>query len=519
MGTEFSPVIFYTIGVGFIILLAFLAYIGWRKSKTTEDYMLAGKTVPPWLMAISYASALISTSSIVGFGGTAAKVGLGMFWIVTVNIGIGVVLAYTVFGPKIWGLGSRLGVQTMPELLGMRFKSRAVQGIAGLVNFCFMPLYAGAVLVSVSRLLEAIVGVPFWVALLIYGSIIAIYVIGGGLKGMLYADVVLGFLKFGGMAVLVMILFFKAGGLNAFSALQSLQVPAELANQGIANFTSMPIFASPLWWLLVSTLLFGVGFGLIAQPQLGVRFLTLRSTRDIKIAVGFGAFFVFIANGGGILSGAFSNVVSSNTFQKTAYVMAGGNVDAVIPFAVRNFVPNWFGYILLFILFSAALSTSTAQIHTMATSLGYDVLIRTFKVRASLGLVRTCAVLSLFYVGLVAFFLPHSIIAIATAIFFGIAGSVFLPSIIGALYWRRTTRVAVISSMVVGILAIAVFYFLIHERESASLGICNFIFGKGTLFPDSWLRFMDPTFVAVPLSAITLVLVSLFTRRTNEEVI
>jgi len=72
----FNPYIFYGIAIAFLALLGILAYLGWVRTKNSDDFMLAGKRVPPWLMAISYGSALISTSSIVGFGGKAGEVGL-----------------------------------------------------------------------------------------------------------------------------------------------------------------------------------------------------------------------------------------------------------------------------------------------------------------------------------------------------------------------------------------------------------------------------------------------------------
>jgi len=284
------------------------------------------------------------------------------------------------------------------------------------------------------------------------------------------------------------------------------------------SFTQMPAGGSPLWWLLVSSLLIGIGLGLLVQPQLIVRFMTLKSKLDIKRAVGFGAVFVLIANGGAILVGAFSNVVSS--FQNNgqiAYVMAGRNADSIIPYAVHAFTPEWFVYILLFTLLSAAISASTAQIHTMAASLGYDLLHKAFNFKGGLRLVKGASILSLIIVVIVAYNLPHSIIAIATAIFFGIAAATFLSTVLSAMFWKRATRQGVISSMVVGFITIAFFYVFMHARESEGLGICRMLFGKSCLVGNSWVGLMDPTFVAVPLPALTLIFVSLFTKKTDEK--
>ncbi|MBP6927868.1 MAG: sodium:solute symporter family protein [Caldisericia bacterium] len=515
----FNPYIFYGIAIVFLALLGILAYLGWVRTKNSDDFMLAGKRVPPWLMAISYGSALISTSSIVGFGGKAGEVGLAMVLIVAINIGMGVIMAYIVFGPRIRAVGTKMGAQTMPELLGLRFKSKFIQGVAGVVNFVFMPLYAGAVLVSVSRLMETIIGINFGVALIIYAVIIAIYVVGGGLKGMIFADAVLGILKFVGVATMFIIVLSKAGGFGAFSAVSQVPVPEALVKEGVRSFGTLPVFGSPIWWQLITTLFFGISVGLLSQPQLGVRFLTLKNTRDIKIAVGFGAVFVLVVNGGGILTGALSNLAaySNPAIGKTAIEMVGMNVDSIIPFAIRSFLPEWLGYIILFTLFSAALSTSTAQIHTMATSLGYDFMIKGLKVKASIGLVKAAALISLAVVIVVGYLLPKSIVATATAMFFGIAASVFLPSICGAIFWKRCTRAASIASMLTGIGTIVFMYFFVHIKESASIGLCNMFFGKPSLFEGHWLSMCDPTCIAVPLSFLALFAVGFLTKVTNEE--
>jgi len=496
--------------------------MGYKHTHDGDDYMLAGRNVPPWMMAASYGSVFISSASIIGFGGMGSKVGFGMFWIVTVNIGIGVLLAYTVFGPRIHSIGAMLGAKTLPELLGRRFRSKWIQGIAGITNFVFMPLYAGAVMVGVCRLIELLLGIPFGISLVIYGSIIAVYVAVGGLKGMIYADAVLGLLKFAAMAVLAVFVMMQTGWFGSFETLGNLPVPSDLMAQGIKSFTSMPVFGSELWWLLVTSLLMGVGLGILAQPQLSVRFMTLKSKLDIKRAVGFGAVFILIANGGAIFAGSASNILSVRDAGQLTFNLVG-NVDSVIPYAVGNYTPMWFAYILLFTLILASISASTAQVHAMATSLGHDVFNAnstkndtTHGKNWELKAVRISTFIALVYILLVAFVLPKSIIAIATAIFFGIAGATFLPALIGAIFWRRCTRVAVLSSMALGFSSCALMYLFVHIRESSGLGVCNLLLGTECVASNSWLRFLDPAIIAVPLSFLTLIIVTLTTRRSNE---
>jgi SSS family solute:Na+ symporter len=71
--------------------------------------------------------------------------------------------------------------------------------------------------------------------------------------------------------------------------------------------------------------------------------------------------------------------------------------------------------------------------------------------------------------------------------------------------------------MSVGISAVLFSYLFMHERESAQLGLCNLLTGKPSLFTGSWLAMIDTSLIAVPLSFITLVVVTLLTRKTDEE--
>src|SRR5512138_2114474 len=89
----------------YLAIVLFLGYLGWKQTKGTEDYMLAGRKVHPALIALSYGATFISTSAIVGFGGVAAQLGMGLIWLTALNIGIGILLAFVVYGKKTQEIG------------------------------------------------------------------------------------------------------------------------------------------------------------------------------------------------------------------------------------------------------------------------------------------------------------------------------------------------------------------------------------------------------------------------------
>ncbi|MCD4670809.1 MAG: sodium:solute symporter family protein, partial [Actinomycetia bacterium] len=73
--------LFTVIVIVYLLIIGYLGYLGYRGTKTSEDFMIAGRQIHPYVMAISYGATFISTSAIVGFGGAAGVFGMGLLWL------------------------------------------------------------------------------------------------------------------------------------------------------------------------------------------------------------------------------------------------------------------------------------------------------------------------------------------------------------------------------------------------------------------------------------------------------
>ena len=502
----------------YALVMALLAYTGYRRTKNTSDYLLAGKKIHPVVMALSYGATFISTSAIVGFGGAAGQFGMGLLWLTVLNILVGVFIAFVVFGKKTREMGHSLGANTMPEFFALRFKSKFMQGYAGILIFLFMPIYASAVLKGIVDYVASYLGVDFNVVLIVIAVLAGASVIIGGLKGIMYSDAFQGALMFGGMAFLIISTYAMLGGVEkAHTALAELpnmpgvaEQTAKLSGMGFAGWTSMPVSGSPLWWNVVTTLVAGVGLGVLAQPQLSIKFMTVKSNREINRAVLSGGIFILFMTGVAFTVGALSNVQFYNTTGNIAVVAAGAN-DAIIPAFIKSFLPEWFGGVFLVILLAASISTLSALSHTMGAALGRDFL------KQSLGLKRETVSLTriamLIGVGLSAVLawlsskldVSMAIIAQGTSMFYGLCAAAFLPSYIAALYIKKFPKSAALASMIAGTVISLFWLFFIQEKTAASMQLCNLIFGttslvKGTGF--STLAMVDAIVVALPASFI-----------------
>ncbi|NCC28892.1 MAG: sodium:solute symporter family protein [Gammaproteobacteria bacterium] len=307
--------------VDIVVILAYLfatGYLGWlgyRGTRSAADFLVGGRSAHPIIMAVSYGATFISTAAIVGFGGVAGLFGMSLLWLTVLNIGFGILIAFIFLGEPTRRLGHHLGAHTFPELLGQRYQSRGIQIFAGALIFLFMPLYSAAVMTGGSIFAATQFGIDFEVALLIFALITAAYVIPGGIKAVMYTDTLQGFVMVFAMIFLLIFTYMSLGGITeAHQTLTDMAdlVPAPLAQMGHQGWTAMPAFGwgAPtydLWWTVITALVLGVGIGVLAQPQLVVRFMTVRSRRELDRAVPIGAVFILLMVGTPFVVGSLSN--------------------------------------------------------------------------------------------------------------------------------------------------------------------------------------------------------------------
>ncbi len=608
----------------YLLTTGYLGYLGYRQTKTASDYLVAGRNANPVIMALSYGATFISTAAIVGFGGVAANFGMGLLWLTVLNIFVGIFIAFVFLGNPTRRMGHHLDAHTFPELMGKRYDSRFVQIVCALIIFSFMPLYAMAVIIGGAEFIGPIFHISYDAALYIFSLLVAAYVIAGGLKGVMLTDALQGGIMLVGMLILLGGTYHTLGGFTA--AHQSLtelgpQVPKALAAIGHQGWTSMPAFgwaaagatgaaASQynLWWIMVSTIVMGVGIGVLAQPQLIVRFMTVKSKQSLNRGVATGGIFILFMTGVAFVVGALSNVyfakheaihcqivtesvlldpgadgksplslvradaapeVNARAKAFIAYrlpddkaeqplnyllktpsltvtrgsdsapdiirpgliaiartVTLGttlqGNSDTIIPRYVNSAFPKWFGVLFLMTLLSAAMSTLSSQLHTMGTAVGRDI----FEPLSRGNSARTVLITRLgIVVGLIAAIVlgkmvRGNIIALATAIFFGICAATFLPAFLGGLFWKRMTRQAALASMLIGFTTSAFWSVCINAKTAIGLGLCKTLLGKPTLlsaaFSPTW-SVVDPILIALPIAALTAVAVTFLTKPMNPD--
>lgn len=526
----------------YLALVGYFGFLGFKKTKNSTDYLLAGRNTHPYVMALSYGATFISTSAIVGFGGVAAWLGGSLLWLTFFNIFVGIFIAFVFLGNPTRKMGIRLGAHTFPELLGKRFDSKFIQIFGAILILAFMPLYASAVLIGGTNFIASYFNADYHLSLLVFSIIITGYVIAGGLKGVMFTDALQGTIMFIAMAILIFFAFESLGGIvAAFKALDdvwaatvgvldavaikdlipgSADFMMKLATiWGFSGWAKMPEFFSEGWLFVITTITLGVGVGVLAQPQLVVRFMTVSSKQELNRAVLIGGVFILAMTGVIFIVGALSNAWFYHFQEGKNALQSAGSVGRVIPHFINMAMPKWFSFIFLFALISAAMSTLSSQFHTMGTAVGRDIYEQIFakNQKNSVLITRVGVVVMILFAVVLSYIFDNqpAIIARSTAIFFALCASIFLPSYIGGLFWKRMTKEGAIASMISGFVVSSFWLTFVHFNEAKQLGIAKAIFKTDSLLSGK-IIFVDALIIALPISTLVAIVVSLMTKVDKE---
>ncbi len=510
------------IAIVYVFILVALSWYAYRGTKSASDYMVGGRSMNSVVMALSYGATFISASAIVGFGGMSAAFGMGLQWLCLLNMLVGVVIAFIFFGKKTRRIGYSLGANTFPQLMGRFFHSKALEIISAAIIFIGMPLYAAVVMKGGAVFVEEIFHIDYHLALLVFTLIVSVYVITGGMKGVMYTSAFQAVLMFVCMFILLVGLY-KSLGMGFVEANQMLDsmdamVPESVAAIGHQGWAKMPVFGSEQWFSLVTSLILGVGIGCLAQPQLIVRFLTVRSSKQLNQGIFIGCLFLFITVGVVYHAGALSNLYFYQNHGKVAMEMVS-DIDKIIPLFINESMPNWFTILLMLCIISASMSTLSSQFHTMGTSVASDIYVDGMKdgqaPKHFTKWIKLGVLISIVISYVVCYMLKESIIARGTAMFMGMCAAAFLPTYFCMLYWKKVTRQGALWSVIAGFVASLFCLGFLHKKEAAAIGLCQAIFGKPVLIEAYPFPLIDPIVFALPVSILVIVVVSLCTQPTS----
>ncbi len=271
-----------------LLYLVGLMVVGWvigRKQRTDKDYFLGGRKLKWWMVGISMVVSDIGALELVGIAGLSYTVGMSVANFDWIGCIPAMILAAFVFIPFYW----RSGVFTVPEYLGRRYND-GVRALVAVLWGLFMVANLGIFLYTSGKILELLIGWPFYTSMLVTAFVIGFYTFSGGLSAVVFTDTIQYFILVLGSVLIIILGFGKVGGIGGL-----VSTVAEIGGPERQNFFALVLAADtphPFSW---SAVLFGLAFVLspaywIGNQAIVQRNLATASERDAKKSVLFGAF-------------------------------------------------------------------------------------------------------------------------------------------------------------------------------------------------------------------------------------
>ena len=526
----------------FLVITLLLGWYGYKNTRNNEEFLLGRNKAGPVIIALSYGATFLSASAVIGFGGQAAVHGMSVMWLCLLNLFVGLIVAFLIFGGPTRRKGRELRASTYADLLGKVYKSKGIRAFTAILIIVMMPIYAAAVLKGGVNSLAVITGLTEYYdyILIALAIIVAVYVVYGGIIAVMYNDAFQAAIMFVGMVVILVATYGYFGGVTAGNeALDNLwnTTMGEVSlgqigvSDGFNGWTNFSEFGSKEWLTVVTTFLLGVGIGALTQPQLAVRFMSAKSDRDLNRSLIVGSVFMLAIVGSAYTAGALCNVYFFNEHNgQTAFEYITGmglGTDFIIPqYILELFSGISFGdiFVSLFLLslVCAAISTISALLHTIGAAGGYDLYTLWKNKKGhmtgdsqSVNLNRAFIVVIMVLTVVYCYLMPSDIIAKATSVFMGMTAAALLPAYFHAMYSKNPCKKAAIVSMASGTVIYLFFALFMNTSTCVFLPICELLTGQSVLLPDSVLASTDALVIALPVSILAMA-VSLIYFRVRE---
>ena len=434
--------VYISLGLYFIVMLGIGLFAYRNTEEDVEGYLLGGRKLSPAVVALSAGASDMSGWMLMGLPGAMYVSGLSASWI-AIGLVIGAWCNYLYVAPRL-----RVYTEvannaiTIPDFFAERFNdtSHILRIVSAIVIIVFFTLYTSSGLVAGGKLFESSFGLNYELGLYITAGVVVTYTLFGGFMAVSLTDFVQGCLMFIALILVPTVVMFELGGitatLNSITAIDPAYFSLFTAVGSTESLTLLGIISLMAW-----------GLGYFGQPHIIVRFMAIRSVKDMPVARKVGMTWMILALVGALSTGLFG----------MAYVAANPMTleDPETVFVVLSqvlFHPLIAGFLLAAIL-AAIMSTISSQLLVTSSSLVSDIYEALLNKDASdkqLVLISRLAVLGVAILAIIlAMGENQSILGLVSNAWAGF-GAAFGPVILCGLYWSKMTRKGAIAGMLSG---------------------------------------------------------------------
>src|SRR5690606_33725087 len=348
-----------------VVYLAGITALGlWasRGIKSSQDFFLAGRSLPWWVAGMSLVVSDIGAKDMVGLAGDAYRYGIVMMNFDFVACTMPLLIAAFLFMPLFWGAG----VTTIPEYLGRRYNT-TVRTFFAVIWALFMVGTVSTILVSAASMFEGLLGWSFWFSVGLTSVLVGIFTTSGGLKAVAFTDAVSCIVLIGGAALLCGIGLYHVGGPAAMIERVSALPWTE------EHFTLLPSASHEAYpWPAVI-----LGLGLVLGPAYWVgnqaivqRTFGTRTQADARASYVFAATIKLVFPVLLVLPGLLALALYADQLGPPR---EGWDANGVLPLMIAQLVPTGAMGLLMGAFIAAVMANLDSYINSASTLLVTDL--------------------------------------------------------------------------------------------------------------------------------------------------
>lgn len=434
--------------VGTGIFIAFIVYFSlnigigfwhYRKSQTLSEYVLGDRKLNPWVVSMSAVASDMSGWMLMGLPGYAYVAGLNAYWI-AIGLALGTWGNWQFIAKRLRNYTHLANDSlTVPDFYENRFrdKSKMLRIVSAIFILIFFLIYTASGFVAGGKLFNTVFGLPYFWSLIITAGVVVIYTFMGGFTAVCWTDFFQGVLMFFAVIAVPAMGLYVLGG------------PSVAMHELVTNLPShLDMFTNPdgsriTLIAIISLLAWGLGYP--GQPHIIVRFMAIRSAKEVGTATRIAMTWVFFS-----LSAAVAIGIVGRLLYPT---LKGSAVETIFMVMTERLFTSVFAGIILSAILAAIMSTASSQLLVTASSIAQDFYKTVFRKDADekeLLFVNRWTVVLVSMVSISIASNPNNMVLDLVAYAWAGFGAAFGPLTIFSLFWRGTTRNGAMAGIIAG---------------------------------------------------------------------
>ncbi|MBQ7797314.1 MAG: sodium/proline symporter PutP [Lachnospiraceae bacterium] len=432
-----------------------------RANKNSEEYFLGGRSLGPWVTAMSAEASDMSGWLLMGLPGVAYWCGLAdAFW-TAFGLAVGTYFNWLIVSKRLRRYSVRANNSiTLPEFFSNRFREekKVIMFLAAMFILIFFTVYAASCFVTCGKLFSTLFGAPY-VQMMIVGAVfVLLYTLLGGFLAESASDFMQAIVMIVALTVIVVISTIQAGGFGAVLE-NAKEIPGFLEFFGLATpvldennhqivEAGKPLFGEVAdYSLLTVCSMLAWGLGYFGMPQVLLRFMAIRKEEELDRSRRIAMVWVAIS----LAVAVFIGIVGRQIYPD-AHLTKSAAENIFITLATNSLTPIFAGFVMAGIL-AATISSSDSYLLIAASAFAKNIYQGIYKKDATDKQVMTISRITLLVLALIGIVIAmdedsviFQIVSFAWAGF----GATFGPLMLFSLFWKRINKAGAIAGMVGG---------------------------------------------------------------------